>query len=185
MCARVSVCACLAAFSPPHPTPLPFYWLMLLHCPRLSSKSPFFFMFAPNPPHKNQNLDIHPTHTHPPTRNTTNDNSSISNIEYEFSQSGDRCKVRAMFQNPCVVRFVPIKPLFSVGGWYHHSLVKDTVDGKWRSEDLWEEIAYNGVTVNLATVAILAAIAAYTAVLRIVSMCAGTRHGATAMKKQD
>ena len=77
----------------------------------------------------------------------------VSNVEVELR--GDRAVVRAMFHNPNSLRFVPFwQPFFSVGGWYNHHCVRDPGSGEWRSEKLWEEIAYNSAPYAFATVGV-------------------------------
>jgi len=70
----------------------------------------------------------------------------VSNVEVELFEKGEvqRANVRAMFHNPNNLWCVPFwQPFFSVGGWYNHRLVRDAASGEWRSEKLWEEVAYN------------------------------------------
>merc|ERR1712050_480115 len=76
----------------------------------------------------------------------------VGNLEIVWSESDpDACRVRAMFHNPICARWFPfMRPLLSVGGWYHHEMVRDR-DGEWRSRHLTEEIAYNQVSSVVTT----------------------------------
>jgi len=70
----------------------------------------------------------------------------ITNVRIQFDQHDEnRAFVRAMLHNPMGAPFIfPKTPLFFVGGWYNHQMVKGT-DNKWRSEGLTADIAYNTI----------------------------------------
>lgn len=74
----------------------------------------------------------------------------VSNFDFQWDAADPtKCHLVAMFHNPCVLSVAPfLQPLFTVGGWYHHDLVRQP-DGTWLSTNLSEEIAYNGVVPNL------------------------------------
>lgn len=68
----------------------------------------------------------------------------IANLEITWSEADpNACQVRAMFHNPVSAWWFPVmRPLFYVGGWYNHEMVRGR-DGAWRSRCLREEIAFN------------------------------------------
>lgn len=63
------------------------------------------------------------------------------------------------------ISFIPFEygPTMSVGGWYTHTLVKSSTDGKWRSSSLKEEIAYNQTPVHV-TIMILVIVFGFRAI---------------------
>ena len=73
----------------------------------------------------------------------------ISNIDITTTGK-DTANVRAVFHAPMSMSLFPLEygPMATVGGWYHHTLVRES-DGQWRSSSLREEIAYNQTTVHV------------------------------------
>lgn len=92
---------------------------------------------------------------------------AVSNFEirlYEGRASGgvDGASVRALFDNPFNLRYLPFpRPFVRCGGWYVAELRK--VAGDWKIAKLHEEMAYN--TVIPSVIGLLAGVAAVLYVL--------------------
>lgn len=65
----------------------------------------------------------------------------VSNVHVEFDPIDNKtARVRAMVHNPMVLRWLPLTPFFTFGGWYVHVFRK--VGAEWKVERLSEEMAY-------------------------------------------
>jgi hypothetical protein len=58
-----------------------------------------------------------------------------SNLDIQFVGPKE-AKIRAMLHNPMFLYGFPIFELFTVQGYYDHVLIKDDIDGRWRSKSL-------------------------------------------------
>lgn len=82
----------------------------------------------------------------------------ISNIQVNFLSTQEKATVRAAFNNPCTVKYLPfLQPFFTTVGWYIVDVKRTMHDqepgrGTWRIEHLQEEILFNSVQVAVPVI---------------------------------